>query len=135
MPKTKGLTSIEVAILVTIVILIAVAAAWYMYTTFAASTQAQPRLIIAWAEYIYDPGSGKGTLMVLVANPGPIDVIIDGIGVIGKPCALQGPIKLPVGQRTYINVECTVPALSGATLQGLIRISTGVHFPFTATVR
>jgi hypothetical protein len=36
--RLKGLTSIELAILLAIIIVIAVAVGWYMYTTFLAST-------------------------------------------------------------------------------------------------
>jgi Tfp pilus assembly protein PilE len=37
--KVKGMTSIEIAILVAIVLAIAVAAGWYLYTTFAAAAR------------------------------------------------------------------------------------------------
>jgi type IV pilus assembly protein PilA len=40
--KVKGMTSIEIAILVAIVLAIAVAVGWYLYTTFAASVGSQP---------------------------------------------------------------------------------------------
>jgi len=35
MSKTKGMTSLEVAIIVAIVLVIAIAVGWYLYTTFA----------------------------------------------------------------------------------------------------
>jgi len=37
MPKTRGMTSIEVAIIVAIVLVITIAVGWYLYTTFAAT--------------------------------------------------------------------------------------------------
>jgi len=42
--KVKGMTSLEIAIIVAIVLIIAVAVGWYLYTTFVASTTGQPRL-------------------------------------------------------------------------------------------
>ena len=36
--KVKGMTSLEIAIIVAIVLIIAVAVGWYLYTTFVAST-------------------------------------------------------------------------------------------------
>jgi len=39
MPKAKGMTSIEVAIIVAIVLVIAIAVGWYLYNTFASATQ------------------------------------------------------------------------------------------------
>ncbi|MEM0370382.1 MAG: class III signal peptide, partial [Pyrobaculum sp.] len=37
MPRTRGMTSLEIAVIVAIVLIIAVAVGWYIYTTFVAS--------------------------------------------------------------------------------------------------
>jgi type IV pilus assembly protein PilA len=48
--KLKGMTSLEIAIIVAIVLVIAVAVGWYLYTTFVASATGQPRLNVVSAE-------------------------------------------------------------------------------------
>jgi flagellar basal body-associated protein FliL len=48
--KVKGMTSLEIAIIVAIVLIIAVAVGWYLYTTFVSSVGGQPRLNVVSAE-------------------------------------------------------------------------------------
>ena len=72
MPKTKGMTSLEIAVIVAIVLIIAVAVGWYIYTTFVASTTGQPILIVKRAEIL----DGGHTVLLEVINPGPVDVQI-----------------------------------------------------------
>jgi type IV pilus assembly protein PilA len=46
----RGMVSLEVAVLMSVVLVIATAVGWYLYTTFVASTVGQPRLGVVSAE-------------------------------------------------------------------------------------
>ncbi len=70
--RLKGMTSLEIAILVAIVLIIAVAVGWYVYTTFIASATGQPRISIISAEITV--GGGPPQLKIRIANPGPVPV-------------------------------------------------------------
>ena len=48
--KLKGMASLEIAIIVAIVLVIAVAVGWWLYTTFIAAGTGQPRLNTVSAE-------------------------------------------------------------------------------------
>ncbi|RFA97155.1 class III signal peptide [Pyrobaculum aerophilum] len=143
--KLKGMTSIEIAIIVAIVLIIAVAVGWYLYTTFVASTGAQARLATSNAEYV----NATQRLRIFVTNPGPVNVTITGITLQGQPCSLVDPssgaskwavkeaggIKIVVGGSGYINATCSVKAVPGTSLSGYVTTSAGTSFPFTAVVR
>jgi hypothetical protein len=64
------MTNLEIAIIVAIVLIIAVAVGWYLYTTFVASTTGQPRLNVVSTGL----SSGTGQLKLVLVNPGPVDV-------------------------------------------------------------
>jgi type IV pilus assembly protein PilA len=68
--KVKGMTSIEIAILVGIVLAIAVAVGWYLYSTFSASVSAQPYLRVTSAVAF-----SNGTIKIEVENMGGARVI------------------------------------------------------------
>jgi len=136
MPKAKGMTSIEIAIIVAIVLVIAIAVGWYLYTTFTASTGAQARLTVASATYVYDSTQQKGTLKLIVSNPGPVDVTIQSVYLGGDECDLKSNTQtISVGKTKTVEAECTVPATPGTMLQGQIVTTAGTSFPFTASVR
>ncbi len=42
--ETRGMVSLEIAVLLSVVLVIATAVGWYLYTTFMASTVGQLRL-------------------------------------------------------------------------------------------
>ena len=133
----KGLTSIELAILLAIIIVIAVAVGWYMYTTFVASTTSQAKLIVSAAIL----SSTTKQLNLTVTNPGPAaTVTITAIYVNGTPCTLSGgqtttTVAASTGAVTVkascSNLGTLVP---GTTLNGYVVLSTGTTFPFVATV-
>jgi len=135
--KVKGMTSLEIAIIVAIVLVIAVAVGWYLYTTFIASATGQPRLNIVSAEVT---GS---TLTLLVVNPGPVDVQIDSAEVAGRSVTLSCTISgggsgrvIGVGK----NATCTgtvggLSAVPGTMLSGRVILSGGQSFPFSAVVK
>ncbi len=136
--KLKGMTSLELAIIVAIVLIIAVAVGWWIYTTFVATAGGQPRLNIVSAEI-----TGT-TLRLVVVNPGPVDVQIDSAEVAGQPvtglsCTITGGgsgLVIPVGNRA----ECTgtvtgLTAVPGTMLPGRVILSGGQSFLFNAAVK
>ena len=141
MPKTKGMTSLEIAVIVAIVLVIAVAVGWYVYTTFVASTTGQPRLNIVSAEMY-----GRG-LVLTVINPGPVDVQIDSIEIagvrvdkniyiyIGDKWMTHDSGVIGVGQQGEIWVYFPNDLSLGTMVYGRVILRGGQSFPFTAVVR
>jgi len=136
--KVKGMTSLEIAIIVAIVLIIAVAVGWYLYTTFVASTTGQPRLNVVSAE-LYT----NGTLKLVLVNPGPVDVQILNAEVAGQSVTLTCTIISGSGSGDVIGVgaqaRCTgtvgVSATPGTMLPGRVILSGGQSFPFNALVK
>jgi type IV pilus assembly protein PilA len=126
--KLKGMTSLEIAIIVAIVLVIAVAVGWYLYTTFIAAAGGQPRLNIVSAEL-----TGE-TLKLVVVNPGPVDVQISQIEIAGQVFDHEQTIR--VGQRADVEVTVSgVSAVPGTMLPGRVILSGGQSFPFSAVVK
>jgi len=126
----KGLTSIELAILLAIIIVIAVAVGWYMYTTFVASTAAQGTLAVSSAQI-----DTSGSLTLTVYNPGPVGVTIQAVYVNGKPCDNNLNKQVSVGDTTTVSVSCKDLSLTpGTTVSGYVVLSSGATLPFKATV-
>jgi len=146
MPKAKGMTSIEIAIIVAIVLVIAIAVGWYLYTTFTASTGAQARLTVASATY-YTSGNDKNKVVLVVSNPGPVEVTIQSVYLAGQACSSleadgtgltldKGQVKIAVGATGTVKATCeSVSATPGTMLQGQVITTAGTSFPFTASVR
>ena len=127
----KGLTSIELAILLAIIIVIAVAVGWYMYTTFLASTSSSPELQIVSAQY----SSGTSTLTLTVVNPGPVNVGISAIYLSGQPCSKISPTSVSISSTPQtITASCSVSAAVGTQLSGQLVTTAGMTFPFRALV-
>ncbi len=148
----KGLTSIELAILLAIIIVIAVAVGWYMYTTFLASTSSSPKLQIVSAVY----NSTKHTLNLTVVNPGPVSKVgIAAIYLNGQPCSpppytvtttvassqtvttgVTTTTAIPMSNQTItISTTCSgISAAVGTQLSGQLVTTAGTTFPFIATV-
>ena len=136
----KGLTSIELAILLAIIIVIAVAVGWYMYTTFVASTTSQAKLIVSAAVLNHE----TNRLNLTVTNPGPAaTVTITAVYVNGTSCTLDtggqqaSTITIPASAGA-VTVKATCSSLKnpvpGTTLNGYVVLSTGTTFPFVTTV-
>jgi len=140
--KVKGMTSLEIAIIVAIVLIIAVAVGWYLYTTFVASVGGQPRLNVVSAE-ISGTTTGSAQLKLIVVNPGPVDVKVDYAEVAGGTVQLTCTAKSGNVQNNVISVgaqaECTgavsVTATPGTMLPGRVILSGGQSFPFNAVVK
>ena len=139
--KLKGMTSLEIAIIVAIVLIIAVAVGWYLYTTFVATTGGQPRLNVVSAE-INGTSSGSPRLTLILVNPGPVDVQINSAEVAGQTVSLSCTI-IGSGSGSVIGVgaqaRCTgtvgVTATPGTMLPGRVILSGGQSFPFNAVVK
>jgi len=144
----KGLTSIELAILLAIIIVIAVAVGWWIYTTLLASTSNSPTLQIVSAVY----NSTKHTLNITVVNPGPVNNVgIAAIYLNGKQCGAPPytvivpvskgkPITttaVPISNQTitiYVESCNGISATVGMRLSGQLVTTAGATFLFTATV-
>ncbi|MGC9171169.1 MAG: class III signal peptide, partial [Thermoproteus sp.] len=84
----KGLTSIELAILLAIIIVIAVAVGWYMYTTFLGATQAQAKLAVTSAVF-HTSGELANKLVINVTNPGPSSAPVQSVTLSGVTCTIS----------------------------------------------
>jgi hypothetical protein len=126
--KLKGMTSLEIAIIVAIVLIIAVAVGWYLYTTFVASVGGQPRLNVVSAE-LYT----NGTLRLVLVNPGPVDVQIGSVEIAGQVVTATQTIR--VGDQQTVTVTVGVRATPGTMLPGRVILSGGQSFPFNAVVK
>jgi len=139
--KLKGMTSLEIAIIVAIVLIIAVAVGWYLYTTFVATTGGQPRLNVVSAE-INGTSSGSPKLTLVLVNPGPVDVQILNAEVAGQSVTLTCTISgsgsgnvIGVGAQARCTGTVGVSATSGTMLPGRVILSGGQSFPFNAVVK
>jgi len=127
--KLKGMTSLEIAIIVAIVLIIAVAVGWYLYTTFVASVSGQPRLNVVSAEL----SSSTGQLKLVLVNPGPVDVQIGSVEIAGEVVTVTDTIA--VGEQKTVTVSVGVSATPGTMLPGRVILSGGQSFPFSAVVK
>jgi hypothetical protein len=136
-----GEISIEQAILLGIIVVIAVAVGWYMYTTFIASVQSGSKISVSQATI-----DTSGNLMLVVSNAGPAPVaVIIGVYVGNTPCSPKsatGPATIS-GTKVSVGTDGTATltyscqsfsGVSGTTVQGYLVLSTGATFPFTASV-
>ncbi len=128
--KVKGMTSLEIAIIVAIVLIIAVAVGWYLYTTFVASATGQPRLNVVSAEL----SSSTRELKLVLVNPGPVEVQISSVEIAGQ--VIPATRTIPVGNQTTVTVTASgVTATPGTMLSGRVILSGGQSFPFNALVK
>jgi len=135
MPKAKGMTSLEIAIIVAIVLVIAIAVGWYLYTTFTSSVAGQARLSVISAEFYVSDESNE--LKLKVMNPGPAPtVVIQSVELAGKTCENPDPntIKIEDGV-VEVKATCDVKAQPGQQIQGRVVTTAGTSFAFTAAVR
>jgi len=144
--KLKGMTSLEIAIIVAIVLVIAVAVGWYLYTTFVAAAGGQPRLNVVSAEITGASSTGSAQLKLVLVNPGPVDVKVEYAEVAGqtvqltcRPATQNDQVQndvIKVGSRA----ECTgqvqgVTVTPGTMLPGRVIVSGGQSFLFNAAVK
>jgi hypothetical protein len=124
------MTSLEIAIIVAIVLVIAVAVGWYLYTTFVASTATQGRLSISNAEY------SNGQLRLYITNPGPQPVTVKVAVLNGEQCT-ELEKRYEIGKSDWYIVSCSLrgPTPPGTMVPGYIVTTAGTTFPFNAIVR
>jgi Flp pilus assembly protein CpaB len=135
--KVKGMTSLEIAIIVAIVLVIAVAVGWYLYTTFVASTTGQPRLNVVSAE-ITGVSTNSPQLKLVLVNPGPVDVQISSIEIGGQVITQDkiNPNVIKVGEQATVTINnIGISATPGTMLPGRVILSGGQSFPFNALVK
>jgi len=120
------MTSLEVAIIVAIVLVIAIAVGWYLYTTFAAAGQ-QSGLIVKQAKAYSD-----GTIVLDVVPQGAGQVKIASVEVAGTTATCDKAVI--TGPDT---VTCTASAqlAVGQVVSGRIVLESGAVALFTATVQ
>jgi beta-lactam-binding protein with PASTA domain len=123
------MTSLEIAIIVAIILIIAVAVGWYLYTTFIASTSGQPRLSVISAEL----SSSTGELKLVVFNPGPVEVQIHSIEIAGE--VISATETIAVGDQETVTVTVSFSATPGTMLPGRVILSGGQSFPFNVLVK
>ncbi len=137
--KLKGMTSLEIAIIVAIVLVIAIAVGWWLYTTFIASSASQARLQIVSVD-LYEDGNGKA----IITNPGPANVKIVAVYIQGPggevtatiTCANAADNVLEVGKQYTCTISGGPAGLApGTMVPGRIVTSGGQSFPFNAIVR
>jgi hypothetical protein len=144
------MTSIEIAMIVGIVLIIAVAVGWYLYTTVVASATGQPRLEVTYAE-LNGTTTGNPRLYLIVTNAGPVDLQIDRVEIGGRLYTLTctpvrgPPPSSPTGGVIVLRVGATAAcrtdtltgfhATPGTMLPGRVILSGGQSFPFNAVVR
>jgi len=129
----KGLTSIELAILLGIIIVIAVAVGWWVYTTYLATASGSPKLQIVSAQY----SSTNGKLTLRVINPGPVNNVgISAIYLAGISCTGLSTTTVSISSTPQtINATCSgINAAVGTQLSGQLVTTAGTTFLFTAVV-
>ncbi len=137
--KLKGMTSLELAIIVAIVLVIAIAVGWWLYTTFLATPATQARLQIVSVD-LYENGNGRA----IIVNPGPANVKIQIIYIQGPSGEIEAEITCTGATDNVLEVgkqyTCTIsggPAdlAPGTMVPGRMVTSGGQSFPFNAVVR
>jgi len=127
MPKTKGMTSLEIAIIVSIVLVIAIAVGWYLYTTFSSASQ-QSGITVTEAT-IYSDGP---TLVLRLVPQGAAQVAIARVEVAGKTLSCSGATVSSPGEYQVSLSGLTLAV--GQVVSGRVVLSSGAVAPFTATV-
>ena len=136
--KLKGMTSLEIAIIVAIVLVIAIAVGWYLYTTFAAAGQ-QSGLVVTSA-VINKTDAGSACLALKVTPQGAASVEITSVEVAGRSFG-KDVISVDGQSKTTVTGPATVTVMLqglnvavGQVLTGRVVLSSGAMAPFTATV-
>jgi uncharacterized protein (UPF0333 family) len=135
--KLKGMTSLEIAIIVAIVLVIAIAVGWYLYTTFAAAGQ-QSGLVVTSA--VINKTDTKACLALKVTPQGAASVEITSVEVAGGSFG-KDAISVNGKSQTTVTGPATVTVnlqglnvAVGQVLTGRVVLSSGAMAPFTATV-
>ena len=126
--KVKGMTSIEIAVLVAIILAIAVAAAWYLYSTFSATVGASPTLSVVSANAF-----PNGTIRVDVINTGSSPVIIYEAYVFDRRYSVRGGyVYVGPTNQASVFIDTGVWTRMGSIIQGNLVTERGHVIPFSA---
>ena len=127
--KVKGMTSLEIAIIVAVVLAIAVAAAWYLYTTFSATIGSTP-LVSVRAAYAFS----NGTIVVAVTNTGSSNVYITQAFVFDRIYDVRGGTVVvgALGWSNTVYIDTGLSMAPGTIIQGRLITNDGYNIPFTA---
>jgi len=127
------MTSLEIAIIVAIVLVIAIAVGWYLYTTFAAAGQ-QSGLVVTSA-VINKTDSGTACLILKVVPQGAAQVEIVSVEVAGNSFGSSAINDTRIDKPQGVKVTLTgLDVQVGQVLAGRVMLSSGAMAPFTATV-
>jgi type IV pilus assembly protein PilA len=129
--KVKGMTSIEIAILVGIVLAIAIAAGWYLYTTFTASVGAQVLLRV-----VSTVAFSNGTIKIEVENMGGARVIFVRAEVFDTlyPLRNNAWYTAEPGRTVVVYIDTNRWIHPGVIIQGKLITEDGYVVPFSARV-
>ncbi len=129
--KVKGMTSIEVAVLVAIVLAIAIAVGWYLYTTFAASVGAQAKVKVVSAI-----GFTNGTIKIEVVNTGATHVTFTHAEVFERVYPVRGGFAyFGPGMQGVVYIDTGRWVRQGSIIEGTLISEGGIVVAFTARVR
>ncbi|HII48120.1 hypothetical protein [Pyrobaculum aerophilum] len=134
--KLKGMTSLEIAIIVAIVLVIAIAVGWYLYTTFASAGQ-QASLTVVTGNITKKTSSI--TLYLRVIPQGGASVQIQAIEIAGKSITaikVNNETTNIVTGPAWVTADLTkqVDVAVGQVLTGRVVLSNGAVAPFTVSV-
>lgn len=120
------MSSLEFAIVAAALLIVAVAAGWYLYTAFAATKQQVGVLAVQEAR-VYEDGSFE--LRVVPQVVGRVKII--GVEVAGVAVTFEQEITGPDTIKGKVDVELT----PGQVVSGRIVLDNGAVALFTATVQ
>jgi len=129
--KLKGMTSLEIAIIVAVVLAIAVAAAWYLYSTFAATVGSSAVVRVNSAHAF-----ANGTIVVVVTNTGSTPVYITQAFVYDRIYTVRGgSVGVgALGGTATVYVDTGRGMAPGTIIQGRLITRDGYNIPFSARV-
>jgi len=127
--KIRGMTSLEIAIIVAIVLVIAIAVGWYLYQTFSTASQQTGVTITEAIVYVKD---NTATLYLKLVPQGAAQVQIDRIEIAGKTYTCTGAIISGPSGRTLQLSGLTLSV--GQVVSGRVVLASGMASPFTASV-
>ena len=126
--KVKGMISLEIAIIAVIVLAIAVAAAWYLYSTFSATVGSSPKLRVVNAYALWN-----GTIVVEVMNIGSTGVTVVGAYMFDQWYPVRGgQVHVPPMTSVTVYINTGRGLRLGAVVEGKLVTEDGYIIPFTA---
>jgi len=128
--KVKGMTSLEIAIIVAIVLAIAVAAAWYLYSTFVATVGSSP-IVSVRSAYAFS----NGTIVVEVVNTGSASVTLISAEVIDRRYPIrEGHATIGPSGVATVHIDTGRYLRPGSIIQSKLITAQGHAIPFSARV-